>query len=129
MKALRVGLHSLLLLLADFAGILAGFLAYKTLDFPQMTIQLPVAVAVSLLLFLLGSVLLPVFGGKPLRLSDLKELLLVFVFSATFAPAVFVPLHFLTQGYLTASGNLVVLAFYQIPVNLIALCGVWILQN
>jgi hypothetical protein len=129
MKALRVGLHSLMLLLADFAGVLAGFLAYKTLDFPQMTIQLPVAVAVSLLLFLLGSVLVPVFGGKPLRLSDLKELLLVFVFSIALALAVFVPLHFLTQGYLTASGNLVMLAFYQIPVNLIALCGVWILQN
>ena len=46
-----------------------------------------------------------------------------------FRAVVFVPLHFLTQGYLTTTGNLVALALYQAPVNLIALCLVWIIPN
>jgi hypothetical protein len=129
MKAFRIGMHSLMLMLADLAGIFGGFMAYKALDFPQMVIQLPVAVAVSILLFLLWSFLIGIFGGKQLRLLDLKELLLVFVFSAALAVVVFVPLHFFTQGYLTDMMNVVALALYQMPVNLIALCAGWIFQN
>jgi hypothetical protein len=129
LKAFRIILHSLVLALADLAGILGGFMAYKALEFPQLVIQLPVAVAVSILLFLAWSILLPVRGGQQLRLLDLKELLLVFFGTAAWAPLVFVPLHFFTQGYWTAQENLVALALYQIPTNLISLCTVWIIQN
>jgi hypothetical protein len=132
MRLLRIGLHGLVLVLADFAGILGGFVAFKALhfaSFEQILIQLPVAAALSVLLFGLWSLLLRAFGGKQLLLPDLKELLWVFVASILLAAAVFVPLHYLTQGYLTAVANLVLLALYQVPVNLIALCIVWISQN
>jgi hypothetical protein len=129
MNVRRVGLHSLALVLADFAGILGGFLAYKAFDFNQILIQLPVAFTLSILLFLAWFIALRAFGCKQLLLPDLKELLLVFVFSVVLALVIFVPLHFFTQGYLTASRNLALLALYQMPVNLIALCIVWITQN
>jgi hypothetical protein len=129
MSLIRIGLHGLVLTLADLAGILGGFVAFKAFDFNQMVIQLPVAVALSILLFVLWSFLLQVFGSKQLLLADLKELLFVFVAPVTLVLAVFVPLHFFTQGYHTAIDNLVLLTLYQMPVNLIALCGVWILQN
>lgn len=132
MSLIRIGLHGLILTLADLAGILGGFVAFKAVNFAsfdQIMIQLPVAVVLSILLFVLWSFLLRVFGCKQLLLLDLKELLFVFVASVTLALAVFVPLHFFTQGYFTNIGNVMALAFYQMPVNLIALCGVWIVQN
>jgi hypothetical protein len=132
MRLLRIGLHSLMLVLADFAGILGGFVVFKALhfaSFEQILIQLPVAAALSILLFGLWSFLLRAFGGKQLLLPDLKELLLVFVASILLAAVAFVPLHLLTQAYLTDIMNVVLLALYQVPVNLIALCIVWILQN
>jgi hypothetical protein len=132
MKSLRIGLHSAALVLADLAGILGGFVVFKALhfaSFEQIIVQLPVAAALSMLLFWLWSFSLKVFGGARLLLPDLPELLLVLVASVFLAAAVFVPLHFFTQGYLTSIDNLVLLALYQAPVNLIALCLVWILQN
>ena len=132
MKLIRIGLHSLMLVLADFAGILGGFVAFKALNFAafeQIMIQMPVAAALSVLLFALWSFLLRAFGGQQLLLSDLKDLFFVFAASIFLAAVVFVPLHFLTQGYLTTTGNLVALALYQAPVNLIALCLVWIIPN
>jgi hypothetical protein len=132
MSLIRIGLHGLILTLADLAGILGGFVACKAFDFEhldQIMVQLPVAVALSILLFVLWSLLLRIFGAKKLLLADLKELLFVFVASVAMVLAVFVPLHFFTQGYHSAIDNLVLLAFYQMPVNLIALCGVWIVQN
>ncbi len=129
MKMLRIGLHGLILALADFAGILAGFMAFKASNFAQLIIQPPVAAAVSIFLFVLWYLLLRVLGGQYLRLPDLRELLLVFGTSVVLGLAVFVSLHYFTQGYLTDIMNLVGLALYQLPVNLIALCGVWILQN
>jgi hypothetical protein len=129
MKPLRIGLHSLVLVLADFAGILGGFMVFKTLDCEQMLIQPPVAAAISILLFVVWCFLLRARGGQQLLLPDLKEMLLVFVAGIALGGAVFVPLHYFTQGYLTDITNVIVLALYQLPVNLIALCIVWIIQN
>jgi hypothetical protein len=129
MMLIRIGVHGLMLMLADLAGILVGFFAYKFFDFEQLTIQLPVAMLVSILLFLLWSLLLPVLGGRRLRLPDVKEMLLVFACSLLWAPVVFIPLHFFTQGYFTATENLVMLALYQMPINLIALSIAWIIQS
>jgi hypothetical protein len=129
MKLLRIGLHGLMLALADLAGILGGFMVFKTLDFEQMLTQPPVAATISILLFVVWSFLLRALGGQRLLLLDLKELLWVFLASLAVALAVFVPLHFFTQGYLTNIMNVVFLVLFQLPVNLIALCGIWILQN
>lgn len=132
MNGIRIGLQSLMLVLADFAGIIGGFLAFKAFDFDQidqMLVHLPVAVAITIVGFGLWSASLRIIGRPRLWLQDLKELLLVFIVSLALAPAIFVPAHFFTQGYLTAGTNLLVLALYQMPVNLVALCGVWVIQN
>jgi len=57
------------------------------------------------------------------------ELGACFVVSLLWAPLVFVPLHYFTQGYLTSIGNLLTLAVYQFPVNAIALYGASLFQN
>jgi len=49
------------------------------------------------------------------------ELGVCLALSILWAPLVFVPLHYFTQGYVTSVGNLVALVLYQLPVNLLAL--------
>jgi len=40
-------------------------------------------------------------------------------------PAVFVPAHFITQGYLTSFGNIVAVWCFQAPVNAAILLVAW----
>lgn len=36
------------------------------------------------------------------------------------APVVFIPMHYVTQGYLTAASNIVAIWIFQAPVNIVA---------
>ena len=123
MKWLCVGIHSLVLAAADLAGIALGAVAASRIlgVTNQVWLQLPLAVALTLVLFLAWTWLLPAVGlGSlmSLRPSDRRGCLGL---SLLWAPLVFVPLHYVTQGYLTRPGNLVALALYQLPVNALAL--------
>ena len=131
MKTIRVGLHSLVLVIADIAGIAGGALAaFRILGVPnQVWLQLPIAVVLSVGSFCAWMFSLRVLGWETLQLAGSKELGACLVVSVLWAPLVFVPLHYFTQGYLTSIGNLVALALYQLPVNALALFGPWILQQ
>jgi hypothetical protein len=131
MKLIRVGLHSLVLVIADIAGIAGGAVAaFRILGVAnQVALQLPIAI-----LLTVGSFWAWMFSLRVLRLGSLqlvssKELGTCMLFSVLWAPVVFVPLHYFTQGYLTSGGNLVALALYQLPVNALALFGPVILQQ
>ena len=128
---IRVGWHSLVLVIADLAGIAGGALAaFRILGVAnQIVLQLPIAILLSV-----GSYWVWMFTLRAFRLGDLqlvssKELGTCLLFSVLWAPLVFVPLHYFTQGYLTSIGNLVVLALYQLPVNAVALFGPCILRQ
>jgi hypothetical protein len=128
MKTIRVGLHSLILVMADLAGIVGGALAaFRILGVPnQVQLQVPIAVVLSI-----GSFWAWVFSLRVLRLRRLqlvgdKELVACFAASILWAPPVFVSLHYFTQGYLSSLGNVVALTVYQFLVNGLALCAIWI---
>jgi hypothetical protein len=127
MKILRIALHSLVLTVADIGGIAVGaFAASRILgDGIPLWLQLPIAVALTVLCFRGWTSLLRVFRSTKLKLAGTKELYGCLWASLVWAPLVFIPLHFITQGYWTAVGNLVALAVYQLPVNAIALFGPW----
>lgn len=131
MKSLRIGLHSLILAIADIAGIVGGaLLAFGIFGVPnQVQLQLPIAVALSVASFWAWFFSLRMLRRRRLQLVGIKELGACFATSILWAPLVFVPLHYFTQGYLTSIGNLVALAVYQLPVNEIALSGILIFQN
>ena len=131
MKIVRVGLHSLVLVIADIAGIGAGALAaFRILGVPnQVWLQLPIAVVLSVGCFCAWVLLLRILGWKVLQPAGSKELRACLAVSLLWAPLVFVPLHYFTQGYLTSIGNLVALALYQVPVNTVALFGICILNR
>jgi hypothetical protein len=131
MKTIRVALHSLVLVIADIAGIGGGAMAaFRILGVPnQVWLQVPIAVVLSL-----GCFWAWIFSLRVLRLRALlpvgaKELVACFAASILWAPLVFVPLHYFTQGYLTSIGNLFALPVYQVPVNALALYGASLLQR
>ncbi len=130
MKTVRVGLHSLVLAIADVAGIAGGALAaFRLLGVPnQVRLQLPIAVVLSVGCFWLWLLSLRLLRWKGLQAVSPRELGACLVASLLWAPLVFVPLHYFTQGYLTSIGNLVAMAVYQLPVNALALFGPLILQ-
>ena len=131
MKMIRVGLHSLVLVIADIAGIAGGAIAaFRILGVAnQIVLQLPIAILISVGSFWGWMFLLRVFGLGNLQLVSSKELGNCLLFSVLWAPLVFVPLHYFTQGYLTSLGNLIAVALYQLPVNALALFGPSILQK
>jgi hypothetical protein len=131
MKAIRVGLSSLVLTIADIAGIAGGAVAaFRTLGVNnQVWLQLPIAVVLSVGFFCAWAFSLRVLGFRRLQLVGSKELVACLAVSVLWSPLVFVPLHYFTQGYVTSIGNLVALAFYQLPVNALALFGPWIRQR
>jgi hypothetical protein len=131
MKMIRIGLHSFVLVVADIAGIGGGALAaFRVLGAPnQVWLQLPIAVALSVVCFWAWVFSLRVLGLKRVRPVGAKELGACLAASLLWAPLVFVPLHYFTQGYLTGIGNLVALAVYQLPINAVALFGPCILER
>lgn len=127
MKPLRILVHGLVLLISDYAGIFLGFLAFHySGSRDQITVQLPVAVVVSIAFYLIWSVLPRVASFlKSLALSSTSEFAWTYVASLAAGPIVFVPLHYFTQGYLTDIENLVSLFLFQVPVNAAAIGLAW----
>jgi hypothetical protein len=123
----RQALHSLVLTGADVAGIALGALAaFRILGTAnKVALQLPIAVVMSVGLFCAWMLLVRILRFRGLRFQGAREPGVCLVLSLLWAPLVFVPLHFFTQGYLTSTGNLVALAIYQLPVNAFALFGPW----
>jgi hypothetical protein len=123
MKAIRVIVHSLVLVLADLGGIALGAVAaFKILGTPnQIWLQLPIAAVLTLVLVCFWLLTLRLFRWRAMRLGSGKEKIVCFAVSLLWGPLVFVPLHYFTQGYLTSFGNLVAFAIYQLPMNVFAL--------
>ena len=118
MKALRILLHGSVLLASNMAGIVIGFFGYALMGSKnQVTTQLPIAVLVSIGLYLSWLFVLRLSPVQSIQLKGYREYLVSGVASLFVGPILFIPVHFLTQGYLTATGNLLALAAFQIPVN------------
>lgn len=125
MKALRVGLHSFVLVAADIMGIGGGAVAaFRILGVPnQVWLQLPIAVVLTIGSFWGWAFFLRRWKQKHLQPTGARELGACFAASLLWGPFVFVPLHYVTQGYLTSIGNLVGLAIFQLPVNVLSVYG------
>lgn len=118
-KVFRCGVHGLVLLVGNFAGILIGSAVYNALKpIDQIAVQVPIAVVLSIGGFGVWSLL---FRKGRFALQGSGELVGTFAASLVWGPAVFVVFHYFSQGYLTGSGNIVALLIFQLPVNAIAI--------
>ncbi len=122
MALFRIVIHGFALSAANIISIIIAFGVYKILKTThQMLVQVPVAVILSIGIFLLWLIAarLPLF--KFISIKSLKELSWIFLASLAWSPIIFIPLHHTTQGYLTGSGNIIALFQFQLPVNVLVI--------
>jgi len=116
-----VFIHSIKLAFINLASIFAGFAVYHLTGVKnQIAVQVPVAV-----LFTAAGFLTWLWMTRRTRISwaraDARRQVLVFALALAWAAVVFVPLHYFTQGYVTAWSNITAMWAFQMPANLIAL--------
>ena len=122
MALFRIILHGFALSVANIISIIVAFGVYKILKTPhQLLVQVPVAVILSIGIFLLWLIVarFPLF--KFISIKSLKELSWIFLVSLAWSPIIFIPLHYTSQGYLTGSGNIIALFQFQLPVNVLVI--------
>jgi len=120
MKVFRVILHSFILSLINLISIVFGFGVYHFfMSYNQLGIQIPVGAVFSIIVFTTWVVILKYKGVSRLLPESRIEIFLIFLLSLAWLPIIFVPLHFITQGYLTSFGNIYINWIFQVPVNLI----------
>ena len=123
MKIFRILLHSFILNILNLSSIWVGFVIWYSFFRPanQIRVQVPLAVLVCLIAFLVWSFTVYRLPFKNLSLHARDEFAGTFFLSLMWFPVVFVPLHYITQGYLTSFGNIVGGWKFQIPTNLFIL--------
>lgn len=113
-------LHGFFLAGIHLFSILAGFGVHTLLGLGnQIATQLPVAVLVSVAGFLFWLWFLGKANLGWLSLRSREGLVSALLVSFIWAPVLFIPLHYLTQGYLTSFGNVLAIWAFQLPVNII----------
>ena len=125
MRILRVGIHGAVLAVGCLASILVGFGFYHLLrmnwSVNQLMIQVPVAVLSMILGFTAWYLVISRTSLQRFRLVGWGEFIAVYVVSLAITPLIFLPLHYLTQGYISSVDNLLSILYFQLPTNLIAL--------
>ncbi len=122
MKILVIILHSIILALINLISIVFGFGIYHFFrKYDQLAIQVPIAVVFSIIVFITWIVILKSKKISRLFPEDWIQFLVIFLLSLAWAPVIFVPVHFISQGYLTSFGNIFWTWVFQIPTNIIIL--------
>jgi hypothetical protein len=122
MPVTRTLLNGLALSVANFAALVVGFVLYKASGArDQIAFQVPVAAILSAVFFLAWCGLLRTRLFRRHSLQTTKQFIATYVSALAWAPVIFVPVHFATQGYLTSFGNITAPWKFQVPVNLMVL--------
>ncbi|MEE9457574.1 MAG: hypothetical protein V3W11_10545 [bacterium] len=117
-------LHGLALAAINVAAVLVGFALYKISGVAyQLAVQVPVAVLISVGGFALWYVAARRLGGEWFRLRGLSGYVWTYVLALAWLPALFAPLHYVTQGYLTSFANIYYTWLFQAPTNVAALAA------
>jgi hypothetical protein len=114
--------HGFMLSLANLSSIILGFVIcyiIKTLN--QIMIQLPMAIILSCIIF---SAYVYIYSktkiGKNKYIST-KSCFMIYIYSLACAPIIFIPAHFITQGYLTSIDNINNMWLFQAITNIIVI--------
>lgn len=125
MKILRICLNSFVLAVGCLVSILIGFGFYHMLraawPVDQIMVQAPVAVIVLIIGFTAWYLVISRPALQHFRLVGWGEFTAVFLLSLVWTPLIFLPLHYLSQGYLSSIDNILAIFYFQVLANLIAL--------
>ena len=122
MTLLRVCLHSFVLTITDLGSIILAFGFYSILrsimSVNQRVVQGSIAAIFCIIIFALWSLVVTRLPTKTLSLQGNRELVWTYFAALLWVPVIFIPLHYITQGYFTSFGNIIAIWLFQIPVNL-----------
>lgn len=122
MKLARILIHSFVMAVVNLAAALASYGVYLLIrPANQGLLQAPVAAVISIGVFLLWYAFARRWQEGKLALAGKNEFPLAYLLALGWAAAIFYPLHYLTQGYLAAFGNILAIWAFQIAANLLTL--------
>jgi hypothetical protein len=122
MRVSRASVNGLVLAGINIGAIFMAFAAYQLLrPANQLLVQGTIAAVLCIFAFPFWSWLTRRILSLNLAWQGSKELGLIYLTALVWSPLIFIPLHYVTQGYLTSLGNLAAIWAFQIPVNLLAL--------
>jgi hypothetical protein len=130
MKFARYLLHGLVLAAVNVGAVLVGFAVYKISGAGyQLAVQIPVAVAISVAAFGLWYVIVvrATFGRA--ALGRLAAYVWTYALAFGWLAALFLPLHYVTQGYLTSFANIYYTWAFQAPTNALALAAAYLVTR
>ena len=126
MKFARPLLHGLALAAVNVGAVLVGFAAYKVLGVGhQLLVQIAVAVLVSVAAFALWYYVARRVTSGRATLVSLGAYVWTYALAFGWFPVLFVPLHYVTQGYLTSFANIYYMWLFQVPTNALALAAAY----
>jgi len=126
MKTVRLIFHGFILLVANMAGLNVAHILCRAFGVSyQLGIQVSLAGIISILLYLAWISVIRIFPAQRLSLQTPRENIFAGLCALLWNPAVFIPLHFFTQDYLTSAANIAAMAIFQIPVNAVAIFAAW----
>lgn len=107
MRILSICVDSLVLAITNIVAILVGFGAYHLLKpVNQVAVQVPVAAMVCIIGFVSWRFFTRRLPFKGFAQPGSGELAWVYLAALLWSPILFVPLHYVSQGYLTSIGNI-----------------------
>jgi hypothetical protein len=120
-RAFTIAVHALVLAVVNLTSVVVGFGSYRIAGSAnQIAVQLPIAAVLSVVGFAAWLVACHRLGQLIIDLETAVDATWIYLLAVPWAIAVFIPLHFLTQGYLTSVGNILAVAVFQGVVNIIA---------
>lgn len=121
MKLLIPILHGLALAMINLAAILFGFAVYSVVrPANQIALQAPIAALASITTALAWAWVSNLIQQGRFSLAAAQPVG-VFLAALIWLPLIFLPLHLMTQGYLSSFGNIKAIWAFQVPVNALAL--------
>ena len=122
MKIRQAIINSFTLAIANLFSILLGYIAYHFFsNYDQVTIQAPTAFLFSATIFILWSIFARNNRFAGLMPGNFITYILIFILAFAWIPAVFYPLHYFTQHYVSSFNNIAWVWAFQVPVNSITL--------
>lgn len=117
----RLVLQAVVLALFNLIGVWSGFMVYAIVrGSDQIAVQLPIAFVVSIVTFLVWIAVSTERFPRRFRVHSAGEWRWIFALAMFWSAAIFVPVHYLTQGYLTSFSDVRALWQFQAAANLVA---------
>jgi len=114
-------INGFILTVINLVSILLGFAVYYVSGSKnQIAIQVVSACLLSILLFTFWYYLSFRLFRKAV-MDKKRSLVLAYFLSLVWTPVIFIPLHYLTQGYLTSWDNINGIWMFQVPTNALLL--------